>query len=179
MKISGPQIISELGEKLQVYIGRHLYGVLGTYNQLAHFEQEDLGKAMMPGGSSFPEVVNLNHHLLANIDDEDLKRLVQDEAKRPQSVNRTLNNTLNSLIGSLLTDSNVLILKNLELVFAYNLDLSIFRTRATNQKHILLLLPGERRSDHVMIFHESSARFHRPLPSNLIAENHLWELTDG
>ena len=179
MKTTGPEIITELREKLQFNIGRHLYGILGTYQQLDRFEQQDLRHATLPNGLPFPSSINLNRILLASIKDEDLKRLIRKEARRPQTVKRALNNTLNSVLGDLLIESNVLIVKNLELIFAYDLDLSVFRTRATNQNHLLMLLPGERRSDHITIFHESSTRFHRPLSSNLIADNHLWELIDG
>ena len=179
MKITGPQIISELREKLQFGMGRHLYAVMGTYEQLRDFEENDIGHASLPDGKSFPNALNLNRYLLASIGDDDLKSLVGDEAKRPQAVKRRLNNALNNVLGALLAESNLLILKNLELVFAYELDLSLFKTRATNQNHILLLLPGERRSDHITIFHEATIRFHRSLPANLIADNHLWELIDG
>lgn len=179
MKITGPHIISELREKLQFSVGRHLYGILGAYKLLERFEHQDLGHAVMPDGTPFPNVINLNRHLLASIEDEDLKKLVRDEARRPLAVQRALNHTLNNNLASLLEENNLLILKNFELVFAYGLDLSLFRTRATNQNHILLLLPGNRRSDHVTIFHEASTRFQRPLPPNLIADNHLWELIDG
>lgn len=30
MKLGGPQVVSQLREKLQFDIGRHFYGVLGT-----------------------------------------------------------------------------------------------------------------------------------------------------
>jgi hypothetical protein len=179
MKTTGPEIITELREKLQFNVGRHLYGVLGTYQQLDQFEREDLGHATLPNGLPFPAPINLNHRLLASIEDEDLKKLIRNEARRPQAVKRTLNNTLNAVLGELLSKSNVLVLKSLELIFAYELDFSIFRTRATNQNHLLLLLPGERRSDHITLFHEASTRFQRPLSSGLFAENHLWELSDG
>jgi hypothetical protein len=179
MNSTGPQIITELRDKLQFDIGRHLYSILGTYHQLEAFEQDDLRQAMLPGGAPFPCPVNLNRQLLANISDEDLRKLVRDEARRPLAVKRALNIALDTLLGSMLSEAKFLILKSVELVFAYDLELSLFRTRAANQNHILLLLPGQRRSDHVTIFHEASTRFHRTLPTNLIADNHLWELIDG
>jgi hypothetical protein len=179
MKTTGPAVITELREKLQFSSGRHLYGVLGTYSQLERFEVQDIGQATLPDGNPFPSSTNMNRSLLTSIQDDDLKRLVRDEARRPQAVKRALNKALNGLLGTLLSESNLLILMNLEIIFAYGLNLSLFRTRATNQNHILLLLPGERRSAHITIFHESDTRFHRPLPTNLIAENHLWELIDG
>lgn len=179
MKTSGPEIITELREKLQFNIGRHLFGILGSYHLLENFEQNDLAQSTLPSSIPFPHPINLSQHLLANFGDNDLKKLIRDEGRRPQAVKRALNNTLNNVLGNLLFEKNVLVLKSLELIFAYDLDLSLFRTRATNQNHILLLLPGERRSDHITIFHEADVRFHRSLPQNLIADNHLWELYNG
>jgi hypothetical protein len=179
MKITGPQVISELREKLQFEVGRHLYGLLGTYTQLAEFEQTDLAQARDPGGSPFPQPINLNRELLARIGDDDLRQLVRDEARRPQAVQRRLGQALDNLLGALLGDNHLLILKHLDLIFAYSLDLSVFRTHATNQNHILLLLPGERHGEHITLFYEAEPRFHRRLPGNLIADNHIWELKDG
>jgi len=178
MKITGPQAITELREKLQFEIGRHLYGVLGTYAQLALFEQADLSQARDPHGNPFPCPVNLNRALLARIGDDDLRRLVKDEGRRPQAVRRRLAQELDHLLSALLDSSHLLVLKQLELVFAYGLDLSVFRTRATNQNHVLLLVPGERRGDHVILFHEADPPCQRSLPVNLVADNHLWELRD-
>ena len=179
MKITGPQMISELREKLQFDVGRHLYGVLGTYAQLAKLEQMGLTQARDPQGNRFPDPINLNHELLARIGDDDLRQLVRDEARRPLAIQRRLGQELDNLLGELLQDHHFQILKQFELVLAYGLDLSVFRTRAANQNHILLLLPGERRGDHVALFHEADPRFHRTIPPNLIADNHLWELKDG
>lgn len=179
MKITGPQAISELREKLGFEVGRHLYGLLGTYAQLAEFEQSVLAQARDPNGNPFPPSINLNRELLARIGDEDLRQLVQAEARRPQAIQRRLGQELDNLLGALLADNHLLILKHVELTFAYSLDLSVFRTRATDQNHILLLLPGERRGEGITLFHEAIPRFHRSLPGNLIADNHIWELKDG
>ena len=178
MKLSGPQVISELREKLRFDVGRHLYGVLGSYARLAGFEETALEQALDPRGNQFPEPVNLNRELLARIGDEDLRSLVRAEARRPKTIQRRLGQELDNLLGERLREHRFFILKQLELLFAYGLDLSVFRTRATNQNHILLLLPGGRRGDHATLFHEADARFQRTLPANLIADNHLWELKD-
>ena len=177
MMLTGPQVISDLRSKLQVNIGRHLYGVLGTYARLAHFEEVDLKQALDADGRLLPAPLNLNRELLATLPDEDLRRLVKDEARRPQAVERRLNEQLRAVLTAHLQHSSFVILEQLELIFAYNLDLSIFRTCAANEHHLLLLLPGERRSEHILLFHEASERFQRTLPDNLIADNHLWELT--
>ncbi len=177
-KLSGPQIISQLREKLQFEIGRHLYGVLGSYAQLEQFEKTDLAQALDPHGNPFPEPINLNRELLARIDDDGLRQLIKDEARYPQAVQRRLGQKFDQMLGDLLSSpsSDLLTLKQIELLFTYNLDLSVLRTRASNQSHILLLLPGQRRSEQIIIFHETEPRFHRTLPGNLIADNHLWQL---
>lgn len=179
MRLTGPLIISELRDKLRFEVGRHLYGVLGTYEQLARFEREDLGQARDPEGRPFPAPLNLNAALLARIGDDDLRQMVNDEARRPQTVRYHLNRELDSLLSELLQRSHFLIFKQVELLFAHNLDWSVFRTRASNRNHILLLLPGEKRGDQIALFQEATPRFHRVLPANLLADNHLWELGDG
>jgi len=178
MKMPGPQVISEIRDKLQFGTGRHLYGVLGSYAQLADFEERGLAYAQDPKGHPLPQPVNLNRELLARIGDEDLRVLIQAEARRPQAIQRRLGQELHALLEELLQGHPFQILKQLELVFAYGLDLSVFRIRAANQNHILLLLPGGRHGDHVSLFHEAGSRFQRTLPPHLIADNHLWELRD-
>ncbi len=179
MKRTGPQIISTLRENIQLEIGRHLYGVLGSYASLKRFEQMDLDTARFLNGIPYPMPVNLNRSLLDRIGDEDLRSLVQNEARLPQTVQRRLSQEFDLLLHSLLQQSSFLILKQIELLFAYNLDLHVIRARATNQSHILLLLPGEKRSDHITLFSEVSPRFQRTLPHQLITDAHLWELADA
>jgi hypothetical protein len=183
MKLTGPQIISELREKLQFSMGRHLYGVLGGYAQLAQFEQTNLAQARDPHGQPLPVPINLNRELLARIGDDDLRQLIKDEARYPQAVQRRLGQQFDQLLADLLAQAatqssfHLLIVKQIELLFTYDLDLSVLRTRATNTKHLLLLLPGQRRGEQIVVFHEAEPRFHRTIPGNLIAENHLWELS--
>ena len=177
MKLTGPQIISQLRDKLNLDVGRHLYAVLGSYSQLARFEQTDLAHASDPQGNPFPPPFNLNRELLARIGDDDLRHLVNVEARRFNAVQRHLNHAFDQLLHDLLRQNHLIILKQIELLFAYGLDLSVLRTRASNQNHILLLLPGERRGERLVIFHEAAERFQRAIPQNLLADNHLWEIT--
>lgn len=179
MKITGPQIVSQLREKLQSDVGRHLYGVLATYARLKQFEQVDLAQARDPQGRPLPPAVNLNRELLERIGDEDLQKLTSEEARRPKAVQWQLNQELENLIKQALRERPILILKQFELVFALQLELSVLRTSATNQNHILLLLPGTRMGQTITLFHEAEPRFHRTFSNSLIADNHLWELTDA
>lgn len=179
MKLTGPQIISQLREKLSFDVGRHLYAVLGTYNQLAQFEHHDLAQVREIEGKSFPAPFNINRELLARIGDDELRHLVNVEARRFNAVQRHLNQAFDRLLHDLLQQNRLIILKRMELLFAYSLDLSVLRTRASNQSHILLLLPGEQRGERLTIFHEAAERFQRTIPQNLVADNHLWELSNG
>ncbi len=113
----------------------------------------------------------MNRALLDSIADDDLKRLIRDEARQPLATQRRLNEHLATLLTSRLREARFLIVKQIELIFAYELELTVFRTCATNDKHILLLLPGERRGDRITLFHEAEARFQRTLPDNRVVSS--------
>ena len=68
-----------------------------------------------------------------------------------------------------------MILSNLEILFAYHLELSLLRTMAADDNRILLLLPGKRIGGKVIMFPEWEEGDYM-LPTNLIADNNLWEL---
>jgi len=172
----GPQIISELCKKLQNQSGRHLYVVLGNYASLEEFVKNDLSPAQTTDGLAFPKPVNFNRELLAQIEDEALRRMVRDEIRRPQAVESHLNQAFEQLLRNRFKKQLFLILKQCELIFAYKLDLSKLRTYATNQNHILLLLPGKQLSNQILLFHEAEQRFQTQFPGQLVTENNLWEL---
>jgi hypothetical protein len=175
MKLSGHEINSQLRQKLEMPTGRHLYVVLGIYERLERYEKVDFREAGLPSGG---EPVNVNHNLLERINDEELKRLVQTEASRTESVKDRLAKELDALVAEKLNEGSFLTLKNMELLFAYDLELNCLRIRATNQKHILILLPGEKVGNRITLFHEAPSNNHRTLPTNLVPENHLWELNE-
>ncbi|MDD5368130.1 MAG: hypothetical protein PHQ40_03515 [Anaerolineaceae bacterium] len=175
-KFSGPQTTHLLRENLQRDIGRHLYAVLASYEQLSAFEESDLSQVKLPDGTPFPAPVNLNQALLNRLGDDDLKALVKNESKRPQAIQRRLSLEFDALLAGQLEPCHFLAIKQIELLFAFDLPLETFRARAANQNHILLLLPGEKRGDHVLLFSQADPRFHRTLPEQLITDNHLWEL---
>ena len=178
MKLSGHEINSQLRQKLDMSTGRHLYVVLGTYERLERYEKVDFREARSPTGQKLGEPVNINHHLLERIPDGELKRLVQTEASRTESVKDRLTKELDALVAEKLNGGSFVALKGLEILFAYDLELNSLRIRAANQKHILLLLPGEKVGDRVTLFHEAPAHYHRTLPHTYVQENHLWELSE-
>ncbi len=178
MKLSGHQINSNLRQKLEMPTGRHLYVVLGTYERLERYERVDFREARSPGGQRLGEPVNVNHNLLDQIKDDELKGLVQTEASRTASVKGRLAKELDALVAEKLKDASLLALKNLEILFAYDLELNCLRIRAANKKHILMLLPGERVGDRIILFHEAPSNNHRTLPITMVPEDHIWELNE-
>ena len=178
MKLSGHEINSQLRQKLEVPTGRHLYVILGAYGRLERYERVDFCEARSPTGQRLADPVNINQQLLQRIPDEELKRMVQTEASRTESVKDRLSKELDALVAEKLSAGSFLAVKNLEMLFAYDLELNCLRIRATNQKHILLLLPGEVVGDRITLFHEAPQNNHRTLPTNLVPENHLWELSE-
>ena len=67
-------------------------------------------------------------------------------------------------------------LNGLELLFSYQVELTLLRTIAADDFRVILLLPGRRAHGKIIMFPELEEGAHT-LPTNLIAENHLWELT--
>lgn len=179
MKMNGTQIIQEISKNIKNEIGRHLYGVLGTYSQLEKFKSINLSHLKDVEGNSVPSPVNLNQAFLEKFPDEFLRELVRSESKTPTAVQDKLNKAFSSLLSDLLMQNHVLVLDQIELLFAYQMDLQILRAHAANQNHIILLLPGEFNQSGVHLFTEASTQFQRALPPQLITENHLWEITDA
>ena len=174
--LSNAQIISALCTLLQKPGGRHLYMVLGTYTAIESFISKDLCSAMRTDGTPFPAPLRFNQALLASIEDEALRRLVRDEHRRPLAVESQLNQAFEQLLRHQFEEHPFLILEQCELMFAYSLDLSKLRTFATDEHHLLLLLPGKQVSNQMVLFHEAEQRFLKQFPSQLVTENHLWEL---
>jgi hypothetical protein len=178
MKLSGHEINWQLRQKLERPTGRHLYIFLGAYERLERYEKVDFREARSPKGQRLGDPVNINHALLERIKDDELKWLVRTEASRMESVKDRLTKELDALVAEKLNGGSFLVLKNLEILFAYDLELHCLRIRATNQKHILVLLPGERVGDRITLFHEAPPCFHRTLPPTYVQDSHLWELSE-
>ncbi len=177
MKMSDHEVNSHLRDKLQNVRGRHLYVILGTYEALAKYERLAFPEARGPSNEKLSPPINVNKMLLERIPDEELKSLVQNEAKRPEHVRKRLDQELDNLLAEELAKRSLVTLKQLELLFAYDLELNALRIRAVNQKHILLLVPGQRSGDRLYLFHEAAPQWHRTLPNNLVPDDHLCELT--
>lgn len=168
------EIIEALRAKLAVPGGRHLYGVLGTYKALDAFVRK-LREAKTLDGNRFPKPTSVNRGILETIPDEEFRGLVEDEAKRPEPTAAHVARAFEAFLRSKLRGKGLVVLSNIEMLFAYHLELNLLRTMAADDDRVLLLLPGRRSGGKVLMFPEHTDGSYT-LPSNLIAENHLWEL---
>ncbi len=172
--MSDADIIAALREKMATPVGRHLYAVLGDYAGLARFA-DSLRQARTPDGIPFPVALSVNRGILKTIPDEEFRRLTEDEARRPPSAVTAVGRALDAFLRGALEGSPVLVLRGLEMLIVYQIDFAPFRSLATDARRIVLLLPGRRERDTIVLFEEADGVSHR-LPANLIAENHVWQL---
>ena len=173
------EIIELLRKKLSIPIGRHLYGLLGSYPALERFTKE-LKKATYEDNLQFPLPISVSSSILNQFSDEEFHRIVTDEAKRPEPTRKSIEDEFNAFVRRTLVSNKLVVYTDLELLFAYGVDLNSFRTLATDDKRIILLVPGVRKGGVIYLYPEYQKKFPTQkeiiLPSNLIAEDHLWEL---
>jgi len=174
--VKSTEIIETLRQKLTMPGGRHLYGVLGTYKQLDDFAKK-LRQAKTPDGRAFPKPVNVNRGILDAIPDDEFRELAENEAKRPEPTAAHVAKAFERFLRGNLTGTSILVLSNLELLFGYHIELNLLRTLAADENRVLLLLPGRRSSGRIIMFPEMDEGGYT-LPTNLIAENHLWEIRE-
>jgi hypothetical protein len=136
-------IVDTLITKLTMPGGRHLYGILGTYAQLDEFASL-LTQARAPSGIRFPKAINVNKGILDTIPDSEFKELCENEARRPEPTRAHVAMAFEKFLRQTLAKKGLLVLANLEMVFAYQLELNMLRTMAADEDRIILLLPGRR-----------------------------------
>ena len=173
------EIIELLRKKLSVPIGRHLYGLLGSYPALERFTGQ-LQDATYEDNLQFPQPISVSSSILNQFSDEEFRRIVTDEAKRPEPTRKSIEEEFSSFVRRVLISNKLVVFKDLEILFAYGIDLNPFRTLATDDKRIILLLPSLKKGGVIYLYSEYREWFPTQkeviLPSNLIAEDHLWEL---
>lgn len=169
------EIIENLQSKLAVPVGRHLYGVLGSYKALDAFAAK-LRQARLPTGQHFPEPLSVNRGILEDIPDEEFHALAKNEAKMPAPTATHIARAFERFLRSKLENHGLVVLANLEMLFAYQVELSLLRTLAADNYQVVLLLPAKREYGRIAMFPDAVDGSYT-IPSNLIAENHLWELT--
>jgi hypothetical protein len=167
-------IIVNLLNYLQVPVGRHLYGIIGEYITLSQFENK-IKDTSVNIGKKFASPISINESIIDAFNDEDFRDLVNKEARRPEPTRTSIKNMFEKTIRSNLDQYSTIIIKGLELIFIYDIDFSILRTLATDNKRIILMLPGKRSFGRVIMYPNSKHDF--SLPQNLIADSHLWEIS--
>lgn len=168
-------IIEMLCARLAVPTGRHLYGVLGSYPALDAFALK-LQEARIPDGDYFPVPLSVNAGILNAMPDQEFRELAQNEARRPEPTRAHVGRAFETFLRGTLERHGLVVLAKLELLFAYSVELAVLRTLAADDHRIVLLLPGRRDGERVVMFPDADEGSYT-LPTNLIADNHLWEVT--
>lgn len=157
-------------------MGRHLYGIVGTYRTLDRFADR-LQEAKTSDGQPIPAPTSVNKGILSAIPDDEFRKLVESEARKPEPTEAHINRAFEKFLRLKLMENGLVVLSNLELLFAYDVDLNPLRTLATDQQRVILLLPGRRAGDKIIMFSESGEDSYL-LPTNLIADDHIWSLNE-
>jgi len=168
------EVVEVLVAKLAIPTGRHLYAVVGPYPALQRFGSSLTGTAL-PDGTKVERSVSVTAEVLNRIADDEFRRIVADEAKRPEVVTAEVQRAFEAFIRGVARRQRLVVLGNLEVVFAYHLELNLLRTLAADDVRILLMLAGRIANGKTVLF-EDQPEAQYSLPTNLIAENHLWEL---
>ncbi len=171
------EIIGALRNRLNVKAGRHLYGILGSYKALERF-CANLQQVNTIEGVPFPAPLSVNREILEAIPDEEFKELAENEPKRPEPTMQYVKKSFETFLRSELQNHDLLVLGGLEMLFAYHVELNLLRTLGTDDKKIILLLPGKRNRQQEVIMFPDLTEDTYILPTNFIAENHIWELME-
>jgi len=174
--MNSTEVIESLRQKISVPSGRHLYGVLGDYSMLEVFEN-DLVQTKTLDGIQFQKPLSVNRGILDSIPDDEFKKLAENEARYPEPTKSHIGRAFETFLRISLGKDSIVILSDLEMLFAYNIEMNLLRTLATDEKKLLLMLPGRRAGGRIVMFHEMEEGDYT-LPMNLIADNHLWELSN-
>ncbi len=166
MKLSDPEVNTALKEKLANQAGRHLYLILGSYDALHRYERVAYPELRTAGDKRLPAPVHVSRQLLDRFQDEELRKLAGSELRQVNHIKDRLYNEFDQILVNGLENSSTLTLKQVELLFAFDIELDRVRIRAVNQKHILLMLPGEMSGERITLFHEASPEWHRTLAEN-------------
>lgn len=161
-------------DALRVPVGRHLYAIVGSYSALRAVETT-LGKMKLTDGTPFPSAVSVTDAVLATFSDEEMHRIVHEEARRPEPTRASVQQAFNRIVREQGRALPVLVMKDLELLFAYETDFQPLRALATDATRIVLLLPGRRSGERVRVYPDADQGKHF-LPKGLIADNHLFEV---
>ena len=170
------EIIEQFRRELGNPIGRHLYAVFGSYSALGRFRQA-LGQVPGPDGTPFMQPLSVTRGILDSIPDEEFRQLAEREPILPNAAAQRVKRAFEEILRAAVENRDIVVLSELEMVFAYGIDIALLRALATDKKRILLLLPGRRRGDRVVLYPDVEGCDHT-LPSTLVSENHLWELDE-
>ena len=166
------ELLTQLSQRLNLSLpGRHLYAVLGPYDQLEKFQtayEKNCSKLKLPS------LYSVNLELLSHLTEEQRAELLAGEA-RGEYLNSLLQKHFEAWVTQRLSEERQIALAHLELLFAYNVEIGFLRKWAIDTKKIVVLLPGQKVGGSIFLFHESEY-FRRLLPEGIFVSNCIYFL---
>ena len=160
--------------KLRNQVGRHIYGFVGERKALERLERE-LGMMTTPFGRPMPPPVSLNLAVLSRVPRPRLESLARREEFSAEAIYRELNVAFKDFVAEYFGGNDILLLKDLELLFHYEVELNYVRGVSMDRRHTAFLLPGRCDGPHIRLYSHSDNDGY-PFYPDLITRGHLWEI---
>jgi hypothetical protein len=90
-------------------VGRHLYGIVGTYRTLDRFADR-LQEAKTSDGQPFPAPTSVNKGILSAIPDDEFRKLVENEARKPEPTKAHINRAFEKFLRHSLMENGLVVL---------------------------------------------------------------------
>ncbi len=171
--MTNTEIIERLRTFLERENGRHLYAVIGDYAALDVFATQ-LVQAHYDDTHHFPGPISVNDALLDELGDAEFRKLSLDEPRYPEKVYKRINELFEQFLTGAFKTASVVVLHELEMLFVYRVELGPLRNMASDQRRLILLLPGKVRGERIEVFADDAPGFE--LPADIFAREHRLEL---
>ena len=168
------EALLQFREKLRNEVGRHVYGFVGERKALERLER-GLGTMTTPLGQPMPSPISLNLTVLNRLPRLRLESLARREEFNAEAIYRELNAAFKGFIAEYFEGSDILLLKDFELLFHYQVELNYVRGLSMDRRHTAFLLPGRCDGPHIRSYSHSGNEGYLFYP-DLIPRDNLWEI---
>jgi len=135
-----------------------------------------LSRSEAPDGKLFPSAVSVSCGIIYALPDGVLEMsVVEEEFVQFATLAPLVASAFESFIRSRVAGRGLTVLRGFELVFGYQLKLKSLQTLTANHDQLILLLPGKRKGNALVLF-PNSEQGGFPSPSDVVADEDCLEL---
>ncbi len=168
------ETLLQFRHKLESRVGRHVYGFVGERKALERLERE-LETMTTPLGEPMPSPISLNLTVLNCLPRPRLESLARREGFSAEAIYRELDTAFKDFIAEYFEGNNILLLKDFELLFHYQVELNYVRGLSMDRKHTAFLLPGRCEGAYIRLYSHLGDEGYLFYP-DLINRDSLWEI---